>query len=135
MPTCPAFAARYRRRKAEAGGVDFSDLERLALAALGLQAAEPLAGARGRFVEVVVDEYQDINPVQDRLIELLSRRAEGQGNRFLVGDIKQSIYGFRLADPRIFQEKSELRWPRPSGGSVRIDLQANFRSHPRSSKW
>lgn len=124
-----AFAARYESAKRRAAAVDFSDLERLALRAL--EQPEVAAVYRSRFEEVVVDEYQDINPVQDRLIELLSRAPEGRGNRFMVGDIKQSIYGFRLADPRIFHEKSEAFKASAPGGPCRIDLQANFRSHPQ----
>lgn len=125
-----AYGQRYQRRKDEAGGVDFADLERLALKALTHSSGRALAECRRRFVEVLVDEYQDINPVQDRLITLVSRREEGAGNRFLVGDVKQSIYRFRLADPRIFQEKHRTFADPADPLSVRIDLQANFRSRP-----
>lgn len=124
-----AFAARYEAAKRRASAVDFSDLERLALKAL--ERPEVAAAYRERFEEVVVDEYQDINPVQDRLLELLSRCGQGSGNRFLVGDVKQSIYGFRLADPRIFRAKSEAFGASTPGGPCRIDLQENFRSHPQ----
>jgi len=122
------FSRRYRALKAAAGGLDFADLERLALEALAHPSGRPLAECRRRFIEVLVDEYQDINPVQDRLITLVSRAEEGEGNRVLVGDVKQSIYRFRLADPRIFQEKHRAFGGARDGGSVRIDLQANFRS-------
>ena len=122
------FGDLYRRRKAAAGGVDFADLERLALSALTHPSGRALAECRRRFEEVLVDEYQDINPIQDRLITLVSRREAGVGNRFLVGDVKQSIYRFRLADPRIFQEKHRSFAEPDDPLSVRIDLQANFRS-------
>lgn len=124
------FEKEYQRRKEEAGGVDFADLERLALAALDHPSGRALSECRRRFVDVLVDEYQDINPVQDRLITLVSRRDAGVGNRFLVGDVKQSIYRFRLADPRIFQEKHRTFAEPDDPLSVRVDLQANFRSRP-----
>jgi len=122
------FEKRYDQRKARVGGVDFADLERLALAALAHPTGRALSECRRRFVEVLVDEYQDINPVQDRILTLVSRVEEGEGNRFLVGDVKQSIYRFRLADPRIFQEKHRSFAACRDGRSTRIDLQANFRS-------
>src|SRR5262249_55642231 len=81
---------------------------------------------------VLVDEYQDINGVQDAILKLVSREClpgksrELPPNLFCVGDVKQSIYGFRLAEPARFLQRAE-RYRKGDGGQV-IDLQANFRS-------
>ncbi len=82
-------------------GVDFSDLEQFALKLLG----HPAIAERWRekFHYIFVDEFQDINRAQDAILNLLSRKGAA-ANRFLVGDVKQSIYRFRLADPAIFCE-------------------------------
>lgn len=136
-----AFDAEKRRQ----GTLDFSDLERLALTALQADSADPLRPGpvaeryRGRFEHVLVDEYQDINELQDALLRLVSRQDDTRGrapNLFAVGDVKQSIYGFRLADPDIFI-KSYMRYrplaERPSAaapGSYRIDLPTNYRCRP-----
>ncbi|MGQ9557563.1 MAG: helicase-exonuclease AddAB subunit AddA [Desulfurispora sp.] len=150
------FDTAYRRAKRERGLLDFSDLEHYALALLadnaelsprggevpGLPGAplvpSPLAREyRQRFAAVMVDEYQDINGVQEAILSLLS----GEQNRFMVGDVKQSIYRFRLADPGLFlqlyREYADMDDP---GGPVlgraeevpglRIDLTVNFRSVP-----
>jgi ATP-dependent helicase/nuclease subunit A len=86
---------------------------------------------RRRLHYLFVDEYQDINGAQDKVLETLSRNpgdgAWNTGNRFLVGDVKQSIYRFRLADPTLFRGY-ERRWK--EGESGRIALTENFRSHP-----
>ena len=99
------FDEHFSRMKRESGVVDFHDLEQCALQLLwDFKADKPTQIARQwrkkiRFV--FVDEYQDINAAQDKIIEALSRDG-AQANRFLVGDVKQSIYRFRLADPSIF---------------------------------
>jgi len=105
------FTAEFTARKRELGGVDFADLEQCALRLL----RDPQLAAewRKRFAHVFVDEYQDINAAQDALLTALSRPGAA-GNRFLVGDVKQSIYRFRLANPRIFQNY-ETAWQ--SGGN------------------
>ena len=127
--TCE-FDGDFARARREAAAVDFSDLEHLALELLEDNEGRPSALARElreRFDHVLVDEYQDINAVQDRLLTALSREGS-EANRFLVGDLKQSIYGFRLADPRLFRgciERSHA-----DGSGTVIPLQANFRSHP-----
>ena len=72
----------------------------------------------------MVDEYQDTNHTQERMLELLSNGH----NRFMVGDIKQSIYRFRQADPQIFNDKFRLYQADPSQGKL-IVLKENFRSH------
>ena len=82
-----------------------------------------------RFEEVLVDEYQDINAVQEAILQLVSRQGEKGSNLFLVGDVKQSIYRFRLADPGLFLQKY-MEYPTRGdfGQSRRIDLAKNFRS-------
>ncbi|MBU6402981.1 MAG: UvrD-helicase domain-containing protein, partial [Verrucomicrobia bacterium] len=100
------FGSSYAQAKRDQGALDFHDLEQFALQLLSDSAADrPSSIAeewRQHFQLLFVDEYQDINAAQDRILELLSR-AGPQANRFLVGDVKQSIYRFRLADPRIFR--------------------------------
>src|SRR5690606_2334560 len=85
----------------------------------------------GDYAEIIVDEYQDINPVQDAILERLAAAGQGR-HRFMVGDVKQSIYGFRLADPTIFLARHRSYTagtsnPVPVSGR-RIDLPENFRS-------
>ena len=126
------FEAGFTRAKRDLGAVDFHDLEQLALRLLwDREANGPSATAaawRRRFRHVFVDEYQDINAAQNRIIQALSREGDDD-NRFLVGDVKQSIYRFRLADPHIFQGLAR-DWAGPSAGdSPVIPLSDNFRSH------
>lgn len=142
-----AFAEAYRQAKAAKGLVDFNDLEHACLSILrDASAAEgrlvPSAAAlqyREQFVEVYVDEYQDTNAVQEAVLQLVSRGEGGTpGNRFMVGDVKQSIYRFRLAEPGLFLQKYKTYTPvralsetssRPAASSgKRIDLARNFRS-------
>src|SRR6185437_6629808 len=126
-----AFGRRYTTEKSLLRGVDFSDLERLALQALCDESGQPSRVARQmhqQFAHVLVDEYQDINELQDTLLRLVSREClEETSNLFCVGDVKQSIYGFRLAEPARFLEKQELFRKDGNNGTI-IDLQANFRS-------
>ncbi len=125
------FRDRYAAEKRRAGLVDYADLEHLAAELLLDENGEPTELARrvsGRYREIMVDEYQDVSRVQDDIFRAL---ASGGAERFLVGDVKQSIYRFRLADPTIFTEKY-LLWPdadraRP-GQPRRVLLQENFRS-------
>jgi ATP-dependent helicase/nuclease subunit A len=129
-----AFGERYTRAKAALRAVDFSDLERLTLrllrdaAASTLEQHAPTAVARTlrkQFAYVLVDEYQDINELQDAILSLVA----GRDNLFCVGDVKQSIYRFRLAEPTRFldREKRFRADARHELGEV-IDLKANFRS-------
>lgn len=121
-----AFSERYDAAKRERGVADFSDLEHLALAVL-MSPDGPTHDAvqwASRFAEVMVDEYQDTSPIQDAIITAVLRD-EGR-NLFIVGDVKQSIYRFRMAEPQLFLNKYHLF---ASGGAgQRIDLQENFRS-------
>lgn len=113
------FAVLFQQLKSSCLLVDFSDLEHLCL-----QVLQQTSHYRERFIEVLVDEYQDINPVQESILELVSRG----DNRFMVGDVKQSIYRFRLAEPGLFLEKYRRYPAEPGGEGRRIDLSSNFRS-------
>ncbi|HEY0455974.1 MAG TPA: helicase-exonuclease AddAB subunit AddA [Verrucomicrobiae bacterium] len=123
------FDAEYSRLKHEQGAVDFHDLEQFSLRLLWdsqRETSTPLAQVwRERLKLVFVDEYQDINEAQDRILTALAR-AETNPNRFLVGDVKQSIYRFRQAAPHIFQGYA-AKWNGPGGRA--IFLPENFRSH------
>lgn len=145
------FKQAFRQAKQERALVDFSDLEHLALRILQQEQEDgsfvPSAIAmqlQEQFAEVLVDEYQDINLVQETILQLVSRKetAEVAANRFMVGDVKQSIYRFRLAEPNLFMQKydsyetnqekdpfapKEQDAPLELKGK-RIDLAANFRS-------
>ena len=142
------FSARFAARKLNDGVLDFHDLEQFALKLLWDFAANQPTSVAGRWRQkirfVFVDEYQDINAAQDKIIQALSRDSFGvpplggkrpkppeggtpnEGNRFLVGDVKQSIYRFRLADPKIFRDYAQS-W-RGNNGQT-ISLAENFRSH------
>ncbi len=99
-----AFGDAYRRAKDDRAALDFGDLEHLCLRALESGAALEV---RERFAEVLIDEYQDINAVQEAVLNHVSR----EDNLFMVGDVKQSIYRFRLAEPELFMRKAELYVP------------------------
>ena len=122
-----AYAAEKRRR----AEVDFADLEHLTAQLLTNEDGSPTELAREtsqRFCEIMVDEYQDVNRVQDDIFRALSKNGE---NLFMVGDVKQSIYRFRLADPLIFTEKYEKYSFLTDAGEtepIKIMLQENFRS-------
>lgn len=109
--------------KQSRGGLDFGDLEKWTLKLLAID--EVREGLQNKYKYIFVDEYQDINAVQEKIITLLSR----ENNRFMVGDIKQSIYRFRLCDPEIFLNKYNTFGANASGKLVR--LKENFRSNPQ----
>ena len=122
-----AYAAEKRRRDF----VDYADLEHFAAKLLADENDQPTELARelsSRYTEIMVDEYQDVNAVQELIFRCLSRDGT---NLFTVGDVKQSIYRFRLADPGIFTEKyltyADYDTAEP-GAPRRILLQQNFRS-------
>ncbi len=128
------FAKAYGAAKKEKGWIDFSDLEHFCLQILLSPDASPehpvpSAAAeelRSQYEEVFIDEYQDTNGVQ----ELITRLVSGEDNRFMVGDIKQSIYRFRLADPTLFLEKYQSFSRDEKAVQRCIDLGRNFRSVP-----
>lgn len=128
------FSQDYRRAKRSRRILDFSDLEQYTLdLLLGKSRGTPTVAAGeigSRFREILVDEYQDSNAVQDAIFDALSRKRQ---NCFLVGDVKQSIYQFRLADPGIFLEKyNQYGSPGEAqpGEGRKVLLSHNFRSGP-----
>ncbi|UJF35065.1 helicase-exonuclease AddAB subunit AddA [Paenibacillus hexagrammi] len=138
------FGARYQAAKADKGLIDFADLEHYCLQILcqsgsmpgELYPSEAALAYRKQFAEVLLDEYQDTNRVQEAIVELISNSKPG--NRFMVGDVKQSIYRFRLAEPGLFLEKYKafrsskesavLESQKQQAAGLRIDLARNFRS-------
>ena len=126
-----AFHQAYRDMKQEQGIMDFSDLEHLCLALLvepgtedDPQPSDVAKELQDTFKEIMVDEYQDTNGVQETIINLISR----VDNRFYVGDVKQAIYSFRMADSSLFMEKYNT-YGGTDAVERRIDLARNFRSH------
>ena len=125
------FAKHFRQEKRQRKWMDFSDLEHEARRLLCRSDGSPTAVAREvseRYRQIMVDEYQDSNRLQDSIFFAISRAGQ---NVFLVGDVKQSIYRFRLADPTIFLEKYQQYRPCEEAGpgeSQKILLSQNFRS-------
>lgn len=127
------FSARYDEKKATRSLLDFSDLEHRAYEILTVSVgdkqlpSEVAKAYQRKFKEVLVDEYQDINLLQESIIQMVKKPQEETGNLFMVGDVKQSIYRFRLAEPFLFLSKYE-RFKQDAKQGVAIDLNANFRS-------
>lgn len=125
------FSAAFAAAKREKNIIDFHDYEHFALQILLDEEGKPTAAAaelRARYDEVMIDEYQDSNIVQELILAAVSGESIGENNRFMVGDVKQSIYRFRQAMPELFTEKY-LRYPTEVGGKERkIVLSQNFRS-------
>lgn len=122
-----AFAARKRKL----GLMDFSDMEHFALDILvdrTTHEIRPVAKEMARFFEeVMVDEYQDSNYLQETILHAVSKESLGSNNYFMVGDVKQSIYRFRQAEPKIFNDKYAA-FTKEESSHQRIDLDQNFRS-------
>lgn len=127
-----AVRSAYQVAKAGLGVMDFGDLERRARNLLADDSNHVAAQLRDRFQHVLVDEFQDINPVQADILRLVSRESEATrpANLFTVGDVKQSIYRFRLAEPMLFLNRRE-QFARGNDRGAAIDLVENFRSRPR----
>lgn len=129
------FDRRMKEKKQEKKLIDFSDMEHYALDILlnrenGEVHPSPVAlEYRQYFQEILIDEYQDSNLVQEYLLKAVSGEEDGCFNRFMVGDVKQSIYKFRLARPELFLEKYDTY--QEEGECQRIDLSKNFRSRPQ----
>ena len=117
------FDVRYAQKKQKKGLIDFVDQEQKTL--LVLRSPEIRQEYQQRYDAVFVDEYQDSNRVQEELMDAVG----GPGKLFYVGDVKQSIYGFRAADPSLFRRRAESYRAQPARGQ-RIDLRENFRSAP-----
>lgn len=129
------FGLRFNAVKEEKGLVDFADLEHFCLDILRkpaegdkLEPSEAALQYKQKFKEVLVDEYQDTNMVQESILLLITGEEEQTGNRFMVGDVKQSIYRFRLAEPNLFLTKYNRFLPGPGEAGLKIDLSQNFRS-------
>ena len=116
------FVEAYRERKRQENAFEFADISHYTIEILE-NFPQVREVYQERFHEVMVDEYQDTNHIQERMLELLSNGH----NRFMVGDIKQSIYRFRQADPQIFNEKFQRYAQNPKEGKL-ILLKENFRS-------
>lgn len=130
------FKEQFREKKREKNVLDFTDMEHFALEILTkkdggevtmTQAARELSE---KYEEVLVDEYQDSNLVQELLMNCVSGWVNNRKNIFMVGDVKQSIYRFRLARPELFMEKYK-RYTLEDGEEQRVDLHKNFRSRPQ----
>ncbi|MBQ9096781.1 MAG: helicase-exonuclease AddAB subunit AddA [Clostridia bacterium] len=118
----------YSEKKREASALDFGDFEHMALKILRDSENGVAKKLEDKYKYILVDEYQDCNPVQEELFSLISRKVGGEScNMFMVGDIKQSIYKFRQADPEIFIDKS-MRYSNENSGGEKISLNKNFRS-------
>lgn len=127
------FTKRYAEKKRDKNLVDFGDMEHFALEILVEEkdgqivlrdAARELSD---RYEEILIDEYQDSNLVQELILTSVSKKHQGKNNIFMVGDVKQSIYRFRLARPELFMEKYDT-YTLEDGPFQRIDLHKNFRS-------
>lgn len=134
LKVAKVYAKRVSEVKREKGIIDFNDMEHLALSILVkkedgkvvyTETADKLAN---RFEEILIDEYQDSNQLQEVILNAVSKtRLTGENNNiYMVGDVKQSIYKFRLACPELFIEKYDTYGE--TGDNVRIELQKNFRS-------
>lgn len=129
-----AFMERLEEKKREKNLLDFHDMEHMALRILLTRdesgkviPSKTALEYRDSFDEILIDEYQDSNLVQEYLLQSISREDSGRYNRFMVGDVKQSIYKFRLARPELFMEKFDL-YQKEKGPCIRVDLKQNFRS-------
>lgn len=131
------FEERFQAKKRERALVDFNDLEHQALKVLirfeddgSMSFTDSADELSEQFEAVLVDEYQDSNLVQEALLKAVSGERFGRHNVFMVGDVKQSIYRFRLARPELFLEKYDSYEPYESGegSDKKIELHQNFRS-------
>ena len=127
------FADHFSEKKQSKNMIDFSDMEQFALKILtveenGVLVPSPVAGEyQEQFAEVMIDEYQDSNLIQEAILTSVSTVSRGQNNVFMVGDVKQSIYRFRLSRPELFMEKYDT-YSQKDSDRQRIDLHKNFRS-------
>jgi len=116
------FKSSYEQIKKKNGVLDFNDLEHYCLYCLK-NGASPYY--KEKFIEILVDEYQDSNLVQEEIINLIKQ----ENNLFLVGDVKQSIYKFRNANPQLFIDKyKQYKSEKKENNDIKIELNKNFRS-------
>ena len=129
-----AFKEQFAKAKEKKNVLDFGDLEHYALELLveryedGVAFPSEIAKElRQSYEEIFIDEYQDSNLIQEAILSSISGMYEGEHNRFMVGDVKQSIYRFRLARPELFMEKYD-RYGKGNQQEKKIELHKNFRS-------
>ncbi len=126
-----AFIHAFSEKKRDKNILDFNDLEHFALQILvddkTHKPSQTAAELRKNYQEIMIDEYQDSNNVQETILRAVSKEAEGGYNIFMVGDVKQSIYRFRMARPELFMEKYNT-YTKEESQKQRIDLHRNFRS-------
>ena len=125
------FAEKFEEQKRAQNMIDFSDMEQYALRILtekteaGLGPSKIAEEYQKQFQEIMIDEYQDSNMVQELILTSISRCSMGQNNLFMVGDVKQSIYRFRLACPELFMEKYDT-YTTEDSENQKIELHKNF---------
>ncbi|TSO26343.1 helicase-exonuclease AddAB subunit AddA [Lactobacillus sp. LL6] len=123
-----ALIDRFSELKRDQNLLDYGDIEQMAYTILSQDTSNSQLARdfyQNKFKEILVDEYQDINPLQENIIQLLKQ--EGKNNLFMVGDVKQSIYGFRQAEPSLFLKKYH-EFGKDNNKYERILLSDNFRS-------
>ena len=127
------FAEKFEEQKRAQNMIDFSDMEQYALRILtekteaGLGPSKIAEEYQKQFQEIMIDEYQDSNLIQEAILTSVSTVSRGSYNVFMVGDVKQSIYRFRLSRPELFMEKYDT-YSQADSEKQRIDLDRNFRS-------
>lgn len=127
------FGSRFLAKKTEKNLIDFHDMEQFALQILTRKEDEKFYPSevakeyQDQFEEIMIDEYQDSNLLQETILTSVSRMDRGENNLFMVGDVKQSIYRFRLSRPELFMEKYDT-YTIEESNCQRIDLHKNFRS-------
>lgn len=130
------FSNRFQASKKEMGVIDFNDIEHYSLKILlddnstskEIIPSQAALELREKYKEILIDEYQDSNLVQETILAVISKKDTEHPNRFMVGDVKQSIYRFRLAKPDLFIQKYNSFLTEGYGKEQRIDLFQNFRS-------
>lgn len=128
-----AFGNKLAEKKRDKNIIDFGDMEQFALRILTdekdgeLVPSQTAMEYQDRYAEVMIDEYQDSNLLQEAILTSVSTVGRGKNNIFMVGDVKQSIYRFRLSRPELFMEKFDT-YSLTDGAEQRIDLHKNFRS-------
>ena len=129
------FGEKFEEQKRAQNIIDFSDMEQYALRILTEKSEDGFVPSKiaqeyqNQFHEVMIDEYQDSNLIQEAILNSVSTCRSGRYNIFMVGDVKQSIYRFRLARPELFMEKYKS-YSLEDSPEQRIDLHKNFRSRP-----
>ena len=130
------FTEKYNKQKYERMIIDFNDYGHMCIKILldenstinNVIPSKIATELQNKYDEILIDEYQDSNFIQEMVLSAISKKSKGENNRFLVGDVKQSIYRFRLAKPEIFMQKYESFDNSNNNNEKRIDLFKNFRS-------